>query len=360
VRDLNSDGVNDLVLFDNSHLRIDLLLHRRRFGASPAEASPISVDEVNGDWRFERKTIPLVKQLASMAVGDFNGDGRTDIACFGVPDQLIIYFQPSSGEWGEHTTITVPDVPPVQWSMAAGDVNGDGKDDLVILGRQRTYVFLQQPVRGITAPILLTSTSEKLSLAQIVDLNGDGRKDLCYLGGQHMCARLQYESGVLGPELQFEIDRPRAVSYAEIDGRPGREVLVIDAQTGRLRILQLQIPAAGKGAPTMNVLATFESKLKDTFFSDVVAGDLDGHGRPDLALIDTRSHYVEVLNLDAGYQPHHAFHFKVLEESTFSKGRLGANDPREAQIADVTGDGRNDIILLAQDRVLVYPHDDAK
>ena len=107
-------------------------------------------------------------------------------------------------------------------------------------------------------------------------------------------------------------------------------------------------------------MATYESKLKKTFFSDVVAGDLNGDGKPDLAMIDTESHYVEILYLDAKDKPHHAFHFKVFEEKSFEGGRGGGTEPRESAIADVTGDGRADLILLAHDRVLVYPQDDGK
>jgi hypothetical protein len=109
----------------------------------------------------------------------------------------------------------------------------------------------------------------------------------------------------------------------------------------------------------MTELATYETKLKKTFFSDVVAGDLNGDGRPDLALIDTGSHYVEILYLDAKHRPHHAFHFKVFEEKSF-EGHEGGIEPRESAIADVTGDGRADLILLVHDRVLVYPQDDGK
>ena len=258
--DFNSDGLGDLVLFDNGHARIDLLLQRRRPVESSTDSGPLGVNEVAGDGRFEHKKIPLDKQLASLAIGDFNGDGRTDIACFGVPDRLMILYQPAKGEWRERATMRVPDVAPVQWTMAAGDLNGDGKDDLAILGRHQTYIFLQEAKGGLAPPIVLMNTSEKLSLAQVADLNGDGRKDLCYVAGEGqdrvLCARLQDASGKLGPELQFEVDPPRSVSYADLDGRGAREILTIDAQTGRLKILRMQNPTGGDDEPAGRLVQT--------------------------------------------------------------------------------------------------------
>jgi hypothetical protein len=32
-------------------------------------------------------------------------------------------------------------------------------------------------------------------------------------------------------------------------------------------------------------------------------------------------------------------------------------EPREAAVADITGDGKNDLIVLVHDRVLVYPQE---
>src|ERR1700730_13614009 len=79
--DFNGDGLGDLAVFDNGHARIDLLLQRRRPSDAPtAETTPQGVNEVAGDGRFEHKKIAIDKQLASMAAGDFNGDGRTDLA----------------------------------------------------------------------------------------------------------------------------------------------------------------------------------------------------------------------------------------------------------------------------------------
>jgi hypothetical protein len=46
-----------------------------------------------------------------------------------------------------------------------------------------------------------------------------------------------------------------------------------------------------------------------------------------------------------------------LGEHTFRTGRGDGAEPREALIADVTGDKKNDLIILVHDRVLVYPQE---
>ena len=49
--------------------------------------------------------------------------------------------------------------------------------------------------------------------------------------------------------------------------------------------------------------------------------------------------------------------WQVFEERSF-RGRRGDQlEPREALIADVTGDGKNDLVLIVHDRILVYPQE---
>jgi hypothetical protein len=339
--DFNGDGLGDLALFDNGHARIDLLLQRRRSSDAPAtETTPQGVNEISGDGRFEHKKLPLDKQLASMAAGDFNGDGRTDLACFGVPDRLMILYQPAKGEWRERKTMRVPDVMPVQWNMAAGDLNGDGKDDLAILGKHQIYIFLQQPKGGLAPPIVLMNTSEKLSLAQIVDLNGDGRKDLCYLAGEPQerifCARLQDEAGRLGPELQFEVDSPRSVSYADIASHRGREILTIDNQTGRLKILQMQSPPGGDDQPSSRLVQTgFGRQDSGERGRDFALGDIDGDGLADLVVADPEGAALFVFRQRKG---------DGLDPGQTFPSFAGVGQVR---VADLDGDGKNEVVVLS-------------
>ena len=47
--------------------------------------------------------------------------------------------------------------------------------------------------------------------------------------------------------------------------------------------------------------------------------------------------------------------FQVFQGRRFSEAPDTRGEPREALIADVTGDGIDDIVLIVHDRVLIYP-----
>jgi len=52
-----------------------------------------------------------------------------------------------------------------------------------------------------------------------------------------------------------------------------------------------------------------------------------------------------------------AIFWKVFEERSFRGQRNDSLEPREAWIADMTGDGKKDLLLLVHDRLLLYPQE---
>jgi hypothetical protein len=119
VGDLNGDGHQDLVF---------------------ALDGSIAVSLGNGDGTFGAMTVlpsgSFPGLYFGLAVADFNGDGKLDIAAtdFGSPSggtgTLVFYAGNGDGTFGKPTSVSLPASFP--GSLASADFNGDGKQDIII------------------------------------------------------------------------------------------------------------------------------------------------------------------------------------------------------------------------------------
>ncbi|HZQ45821.1 MAG TPA: VCBS repeat-containing protein, partial [Verrucomicrobiae bacterium] len=116
------------------------------------------------------------------------------------------------------------------------------------------------------------------------------------------------------------------------------------------------IPLRGK-VWEFTELDSYETSIKDGYLHDVVSGDLDNDGRKDLVFLETGKNYLDLVTFDAKRKLEPANRWQVFEERTFRSRRSDLPEPREALVADVTGDGKNDLIILVHDRILVYPQE---
>jgi hypothetical protein len=102
-----------------------------------------------GSYAAVDSSLAGVHGIDGGVVGDLNGDGRPDFACVGfypvgpgeVDSTLNIFMQNGSGGFSLTATIAMP----VSASrISAGDINGDGLNDLVALGGENQVVVLLQ------------------------------------------------------------------------------------------------------------------------------------------------------------------------------------------------------------------------
>ena len=108
-----------------------------------------------------------------IVTGDFNGDGKQDIALGGSGVQLLF----GNGDGTFQPAVTIPQAGSVfVYDLVTADFNGDGKPDLWIRTAGGYEVLLNNGNGTFKSPIIVTATTGFVSYA--ADINGDGKMDI--------------------------------------------------------------------------------------------------------------------------------------------------------------------------------------
>jgi hypothetical protein len=236
----------------------------------------VSVLLGNGGGSFRTRTdLTVGGSPRAVTVGDFNGDGRLDVA---VAKQLseTVSILLGKGDGTFATPLVFATSSGHQFtpsSMAVGDVNGDGKADLVINstgGEDSTIaqlgVLLGNGDGTFRAPILqspgMTGGDGNVALG---DFNHDGRLDVA-VGGQAalpdgLTVNLGNGDGTFGVPFQspqtFSTggENPFGVVAADLNGDGLVDLVAANSGSGNVGVL-LNTDAPVADAPTTTALST--------------------------------------------------------------------------------------------------------
>jgi hypothetical protein len=142
---------------------------------------------------------------SSVAVGDFNGDGNPDLAVTASEQNSVsVLLGNGNGTFGNPTNYYTGIIPT---SIAIGDVNGDGKLDLVTANffSNSVSVFLGNG-NGTFAPATFLSTGPNPESVAIADLNRDGKLDIVTAndnGSSSVSVLLGNGNGTFGTALNY-------------------------------------------------------------------------------------------------------------------------------------------------------------
>jgi hypothetical protein len=172
--DVDGDGRADVISFGRDTAgEVDVALSTGDPGATPGVPGGFGPRQV---WQTGFAT-----GTALPAIGDFDGDGRTDIAAFTRGDDHRVFVALSTGTrfapatvWHGHFAVGT-EVP------AVGDFDGDGRDDIVTFTRgddHKAYVALSDGTRFVGDGWLWSGTFAYGSeIPAVGDVDGDGRDD---------------------------------------------------------------------------------------------------------------------------------------------------------------------------------------
>jgi len=135
----------------------------------------------NGDGTFQNPIFyPLISQPANVAVGDFNGDGKPDIVVFNPGANTVsVLLNNGDGTFQSHVDYPTGTAP---GAIATGDFSGDGKLDIVT-ATSTGFSLLPgngNGTFGIHQDYAITGGGISLSVG---DFNGDGKLDLAVGSG---------------------------------------------------------------------------------------------------------------------------------------------------------------------------------
>ncbi|PYJ97764.1 MAG: VCBS repeat-containing protein [Verrucomicrobia bacterium] len=331
VGDLNGDGKPDLAVANQGGVSA-------YNGGWPTAYTNGSVSVLlgKGDGTFDPPVNYATGNYASshsVAIGDFNGDGRRDLAVANYASydaigsytngDVSVLFGNGDGTFQPAASYVVGAAP---GSLAAGDFNGDSKDDLAVGNSvSGTVSLLLGKDNGTFQAAVNYAVGANPSSVAVGDFNSDGVADLAIANGGSATVSVLLGKG--DGTFQTAIDYSWggvsvAVGDFDGDGQPD----LAAANNANIMVL------LGKGDGTFPGVVY---KIKEGVPESLAAGDFNADGRLDLAVANYSPFGGNVSVLlgkgDGSFREDHNYN-------------VGGR-PRSVAIGDLNGDGTTDLAV---------------
>lgn len=282
IADMNKDGLNDLVIADDAASNVAVYLQD---AANPGSfLSPVNV-AVGANPR-------------SVAVGDFNKDGRLDIAVANFGDDTIAVRLQNSGaslSFASSADLTADTNPRF---VIADDFNKDGVLDLAVAneGSVLTLHFGIPATPGtFAAAVQFDADSAPVALAS-GDINQDGFPDLLVANrDSDNVSVLLHNSGAPSTFLastEFTVGTaPSSVALADVNQDGLLDIVATNAGSDNLSVLLQDSSNPGSFLAAQNTALGASP-------SSLVSGDFNRDGRPDFAVTEQTAGTVSLILAD--------------------------------------------------------------
>jgi len=292
-----------------------------------------------------------------------NQDGLADLVVLIPYEKIKVLLQKKNGMFDE-VDVDPPGGAMEQPWLASADVDGNGKPELLLPQKNFLRAVVLEPeakIAGSTNPpgwkftvkdqINGSDSDSRIVGAAAVTNGTNAVPSLFLFDAEHkqltLCERDTNGVWQVVKNIDLPVTTFSAIGSVALGG-------AAVAFTGQNSVAWLPL---GGDVWKLTRLDDYDTPIKDGYLNDVIAGDLTGGGRKQLIFMETAKNYLDVVNFTPAGKLVAGDRWQVFEQHTFRGAQNALPEPRECAVADVTGDGKNDLIVLVHDRILVYPQE---